>query len=380
MQNSMLPVPKQPIPLPSGAVKPAVNAAADASASAGHSCLPDFAASPNVLVLLVIAQMLAFMLSLMRDHAVGGYLQNLGEISLLVLWLAVSSAWLLALVRPHLARFGVALSSAVALAVVMGNTALTSEAVYWFGRVYGDPLLTGPASIFPAERVASLARNLLIALVVSAAALRYFYVTRQWLHNVEAAAQSRISALEARIRPHFLFNSMNTIAALTRSDPAAAERAIEDLADLFRASLGKPGEPVSLEQELEIARVYQRMEQQRLGDRLAVDWQIDNLPMHARLPGLTLQPLLENAIYHGIEPLADGGVITIVGATAGNMLTISVSNPLAPAGQRRKTEGHQLALDNIRQRLQLAYGERGLFEIEQLADSFCVRVGFPLPA
>ena len=376
----MLSVPKQPIPSPSGAVNPALEARAGAAAPSGHTCLPDFATSTNVLVLLVIAQLLAFMLSLMGNYSAGGYLQNLAQISLLVLWLAVSSAWLLAFVRPVLAGHGVVLTSAVAIVIVLCNTALTSEEVYWFGRVYGDPLLTGPASIFPADRAESLLRNLLIATVVTAAALRYFYVTRQWQHNVEAAAESRISALEARIRPHFLFNSMNTIAALTRSDPAAAERAIEDLADLFRASLGKPGEPVSLEQELDVARVYQRMEQQRLGARLEVDWQVDNLPMDARLPGLTIQPLLENAIYHGIEPLANGGVIQVVGATTGAMLTISISNPLPAEAQRRKTEGHKLALDNIRQRIQLAYGDRGFFVVEQLDDTFRVHVGFPLTA
>jgi two-component system sensor histidine kinase AlgZ len=376
----MLSVLKQPIPLPSGAVKTAPDPLTDAGARSRHDCLPDFTASPNVLVLLVIAQVLAFMLSLMRDYSAAGYLQNLGQISMLTLWLAVSSAWLLALTRPLYASLGVVLSSTLALVIVLGNTALTSEAVYWFGRTYGDPHLMGPASIFPAERGASLLRNLLIALVVTAAALRYFYVTRQWQHNVEAAAESRIRALEARIRPHFLFNSMNTIAALTRSDPAAAERAIEDLADLFRASLGKPGEPVSLEQELDVARVYQRMEQQRLGDRLAVDWQVSDLPLAMRLPGLTIQPLLENAIYHGIEPLAQGGVITVVGAMTENMLTISITNPLVLAGQRPKTDGHQIALDNIRQRMQLAYGDRGIFEIEQLADTFRVRIGFPLVA
>jgi two-component system sensor histidine kinase AlgZ len=375
----MPPVLKQRIPLPSGAVKPAVKSAT-AVAAAGQPCLPDFAASQNVLVLLVIAQVLAFLLSLMREHPAGGYLQNLAEISLLVLWLSVSSAWLLVLLRRLPIPFGVLATNLLALAVVLGNTALTSEAIYWFGHVYGDPLLSGPASIFPSDRLESLVRNVLIALVVTAAVLRYFYVTRQWQRNVEAAAESRISALEARIRPHFLFNSMNTIAALTRSDPAAAERAIEDLADLFRASLGKPGEPVSLEQELDIAHVYERMEQQRLGNRLSVDWHIDNLPMHMRLPGLTIQPLLENAIYHGIEPLAGGGVITVVGAATGDMLTISVSNPLAPPEQRRKTDGQQLALDNIRQRIQLAYGDRGLFEIEQLDHTFRVRVGFPLAA
>jgi len=376
----MLPVLKQQVPLPSGAVNTALNPRADAAASPRHSYLPDFTASPNVLVLLVIAQTFAFMLSLMRDYSAGGYLQNLGQVSLLTLWLAVSSAWLLALARPLFAGFSVALSSALALAIVLANTALTSEVVYWFGQTYGDQHLTGPASIFPAQRGVSLLRNLLIALVVTAAALRYFYVARQWQQNVEAAAESRIRALEARIRPHFLFNSMNTIAALTRSDPKAAERAIEDLADLFRASLGKPGEPVSLEQELDVARVYERMEQQRLGDRLKVDWQIDNLPLDMRVPGLTIQPLLENAIYHGIEPLDRGGVVTVLGAMTDGMLTISVTNPVAPAGQYRKHEGHQLALNNIRQRMELAYGDRGIFEIEQLADTFRVRIGFPLPA
>jgi two-component system sensor histidine kinase AlgZ len=376
----MLPVLKQQVPLPSGAVNTALNPRADAKASPRHSYLPDFTASPNVLVLLVIAQTLAFMLSLMRDYSAGGYLQNLGQVSLLTLWLAVSSAWLLALARPLFAGFSVALSSSLALAIVLANTALTSEVVYWFGQTYGDQHLTGPASIFPAQRGVSLLRNLLIALVVTAAALRYFYVARQWQQNVEAAAESRIRALEARIRPHFLFNSMNTIAALTRSDPKAAERAIEDLADLFRASLGKPGEPVSLEQELDVARVYERMEQQRLGDRLKVDWQIDNLPLDLRVPGLTIQPLLENAIYHGIEPLDRGGVVTVLGAMTDGMLTISVTNPVAPAGPHHKHEGHQLALNNIRQRMELAYGDRGIFEIEQLADTFRVRIGFPLPA
>ena len=207
--------------------------------------------------------------------------------------------------------------------------------------------------------------------------LRYFYVIDQWRRNVRLEAESRYTALQARIRPHFLFNSMNTIAALTRRDPAAAEQAIEDLADLFRASLGKPGEPISMEQELEIARVYQRMEEQRLGDRLKVDWNMHDVPMDSRVPGLTIQPLLENAIYHGIEPLADGGLIRVEGAADDGMITISISNPLAPAHQRPAGHGHRLALDNIRQRLELVYGERARLEVESLADQFRVLIGFP---
>jgi two-component system sensor histidine kinase AlgZ len=234
--------------------------------------------------------------------------------------------------------------------------------------------------LFPQNRWEFLSRNLAIGGLVCAAVLRYFYVTHQWRSNMEKEAQSRIIALQARIRPHFLFNSMNTIAALTRVDPAAAERAVEDLADLFRASLSNPGESITLEQELEIARVYQRMEEQRLGERLSVDWQIDGIPMDTRVPGLTIQPLLENAIYHGIEPLVEGGVVTIEGESLDEMVTITVTNPLSTDHSRRAGQGHKIALDNIRQRLELAYGNKARLEVDQAADSFRVLVGFPVAA
>jgi len=375
--NSMLPALKQRAPQTNGVAKPPSAAAGAAISGAEQSYLPDFGASANVVVLLVIAQFVALLLSLVRDYPAGGYFQGLGEISLLILWLAVSSAWLLAAARPYLSGGSALRSSMLVLGIVLANTAISSQAIIWFGYTYGDPQLGGPASMFPRDQQLFLSRNLAIALVVTVAVLRYFYVTHQWRSNLESVAESRFMALQARIRPHFLFNSMNTIAALTRSDPAAAESAIEDLADLFRASLGSSDDPISLEQELEVARVYQRMEEQRLGDRLRVDWQLNDLPMQMRVPGLTIQPLLENAIYHGIEPLASGGVVTITGEARDGMVTISISNPLAPGNQRRKVNGHHLALDNIRQRLQLAYGGSARLEVEELANRFNVSIGYP---
>ena len=150
-------------------------------------------------------------------------------------------------------------------------------------------------------------QNLAVCAIATGLALRYFYVTHQWQANVEAEAQSRVRALQARIRPHFLFNSMNTIASLTRSNPKVAEQAIADLSDLFRASLREHRERIPLAHEIEIARAYERVERLRLGERLQVDWQVDGLPMDAKVPALILQPLLENAVYHGIEPLDQGG-------------------------------------------------------------------------
>ncbi len=121
-------------------------------------------------------------------------------------------------------------------------------------------------------------------------ALRYFYVSRQWRRNIEIQSRARVHALQARIRPHFLYNSMNTIAALTRSDPAAAEQAVTDLADLFRANLNEKRSQIPLKEELEVARIYQRIEQLRLGERLRVAWHVQDLPMRALVPSLLVQP------------------------------------------------------------------------------------------
>jgi two-component system sensor histidine kinase AlgZ len=195
---------------------------------------------------------------------------------------------------------------------------------------------------------------------------------------VHAEARSRIQALQARIRPHFLFNSMNTIAALTRSDPARAEEAVEDLADLFRATLRDSHSPLRLKEELELTRIYQRIEALRLGDRLKVTWDVAELPMRALVPGLTVQPLLENAIYHGIEPLPNGGTVTVAGRVVNGEIEIVVTNPVSP--ERPATSerpGNRLALDNIRQRLALAYGARGSIDVEQPPHEYRVTIRFP---
>jgi two-component system sensor histidine kinase AlgZ len=348
------------------------------SSGADNCYLPDFSATNAVVALVLISQLVAVVLSLASDTSENGYFVELAKTSVLMLWMILTSACVLNLARPVQARRGVVAATCFSLGLVLANVALVSEAVYWLGRYFAESRLIESSVLFPQVRWEFVSRNLAIGLLVGVAVLRYFYVTHQWRTNMEKEVQSRLSALQARIRPHFLFNSMNTIASLTRTNPAAAERAVEDLADLFRASLRNPGESISLEQELDIARVYQRMEEQRLGDRLVVEWQLNGIPMHTRVPGLTIQPLLENAIYHGIEPLADGGVVTVVGEEQDDMITITISNPLSTDARHRPGHGHRLALDNIRQRLELAYGDKARLEIEQVADRFRVLVGFPL--
>ena len=230
--------------------------------------------------------------------------------------------------------------------------ATVSLCVYLIGRSADGQRLGRSRRCFRPTRRASCVRNVWIGLIVTGLALRYFYVSHQWRRSIELRAAARVHALQARIRPHFLFNSMNTIAALTRSNPSRAEQAVQDLADLFRATLSDKRDTITLAEELEVARTYQRMEQLRLGERLQVQWNIDALPDAAPwCPACMLQPLLENAIYHGIEPRAEGGTVTITGEVSGGLVTHRGAQS-AGSGARRMREGNRLALANIRERLE----------------------------
>jgi two-component system sensor histidine kinase AlgZ len=335
--------------------------------------LPDFCQPRMVLAVVLISTLLSAVLALARPAA-GPALTELAQISLFVQWLGLTGAAALCYARPRLARMSVGAASFFAFALLMVNTALLSVAVVWVS----GPTSVVEAPLFGAADWAFLLRNEGICAIVAALLLRYFFVAHQWRHHVRAEARSRINALQARIRPHFLFNSLNTIAALTRSDPRRAEEAVEDLADLFRATLRDADSPLRLKEELELTRIYQRIEELRLGAaRLRVHWKVQTLPMRALVPGLTVQPLLENAIYHGIEPLPEGGIVTVEGTLQEGDVVLSVTNPIGPSAPSRERSGNRLALDNIRERLQLAYAERGSLDVWEGSGEYRVTVKFP---
>src|SRR5258707_2892881 len=296
--------------------------------------LPDFCAARAVLAVVLIVTLTAVVLTVARQGTALHFWLDLARTSLFLLWIGMGSASVVCLLRRRLAELPIPTASMVALAGVLAVIALISAAVLWLGssallgvRATNLLLQEAPGRFFAA--------NLGIGAIVAALALRYFYVSGEWRRNVELEARARVHALQARIRPHFLFNSMNTIASLTRSDPALAESAVQDLADLFRANLSEKRNTITLAEELEVARIYQRIEELRLGERLRVDWNISQLPMQALVPGLLLQPLLENAIYHGVEPQPDGGVVTVTGEITGRLITIVVRNPVAQIQSQR---------------------------------------------
>jgi two-component system sensor histidine kinase AlgZ len=337
--------------------------------------LPDFCTSRVTLAIVLIVELTALVLTLARQSALSDFWTDLVLTSMFLLWIGLTCAGLLCVLRTRLCRLNVAAGSAAVMVLIGAVVVVVSVCASLLGRI---PMVVdfGAADLFPADAARFALRNLWISLIIAGLALRYFYVSHHWRRSIELRAAARVHALQARIRPHFLFNSMNTIAALTRSNPRRAEQAVQDLADLFRASLSDKRDTITLAEELEVARTYQRMEQLRLGERLQVEWRTEALPANALVPGLMIQPLLENAIYHGIEPRAEGGLVTITGEVSAGLITIVVRNPLDPSPGMR--EGNRLALANIRERLSLMYGERALMKSGRFDTEYIVTLRFPL--
>lgn len=333
--------------------------------------LPDFCNIRLVFGVVIIAELLAFILAL-ADAPRTDFWNRLGLMSLFIQWVALTSAALLCGLRQGLSRLGNIAAAVLGYLLLLLVTLALSELA--FRALSQQGML---AEIGDLGHTEFLLRNLAIGAIIHALVLRYLFVQHQWRCQVQAEALARLQALQARIRPHFLFNSLNTIAALTRSQPAVAEEAVQDLADLFRVTLADARDRVRLADEVAITRQYVQLESLRLGDRLEVDWELINLPDDLLVPSLMLQPLVENAIYHGIEPLAEGGVIRVWARSDEREVVVRVSNPTPgrlPAGRH---EGNRIAQDNIRQRLALAYGHEASLNAEQRDQRYEVELRFP---
>ena len=335
------------------------------------SFLPDLCGTRALFVVVMVSELLVFVLVVADIGLTLAALPDLALLSLYVQLLTLSAAAILCLARPYLGRLPPARGAALGYLLVLLVLCLVCEAAWW-----ALSPVPGELSLIDLSHSQFFGRTLVVGAIVSALILRYFHVQHRWERQVAAEARARLGALQARIRPHFLFNCMNTIASLTRSNPAAAEQAVENLADLFRASLKEGPGLVTVAEECELSSRYLDIEALRLGDRLRLSWDVAALPREAVLPQFTLQPLLENAVLHGIEPLPTGGAISIVGRRdRSGCLAIEVHNPREPAFSR--IEGHRLAQENVRQRLEACFGSRGRLLINESPASYTVTVHFP---
>lgn len=332
--------------------------------------LPDFCSAGSVFIVVMVAELLAILLTLASSPESGRFMIELAKTSLFVLWLALLSSLVMCAFRDQLESAGKTRAFTLSFVVLLLLSLALAEIAWQITRAFSD------LAIINDTHAGFLVRTFAISAIIIALAMRYLYVSSEWRRSVVLEAQARISALQALIRPHFLFNSMNTIASLTRSNPRQAEEAVEDLSDLLRANLGGSGDRTTLKSELEVAAIYQRIEKLRLGDRLNVRWDVSALPMRALIPSLVIQPLLENAIYHGIESLPDGGDVIVTGKRDGDYLTITVTNPVAATTSRSRS-GNKMAMTNIQQRFELAYDARAHVHVDEDDDTFSVQLRFP---
>jgi two-component system sensor histidine kinase AlgZ len=337
--------------------------------------LPDFCHARVIFLMVLGAILLSIVLALSSTRPGEDFWVRLSMVSLFTVWIAMGNILVLCVCRQMLERMRPVSSAFTAYGISLMVTLVISLLAIVTTPSGSSPITENESILFNSF----LIRNMAISAIVSAVALRYFYVQHQWKSNIQTEARSRIQALQARIRPHFLFNSMNTIASLTHTDPYKAEQAVEDLADLFRASLGHQ-DTVTLREELEFTKRYINIESLRLGDRLHVDLSLqENLSLSTLVPALILQPLVENAIYHGVEPLTTGGTVKIEIETTEYELLFTITNPI-PRERDPRRSGNQMAQDNIRQRLQLAYGDRSKIKIHESDEDYSVSFNIPIEA
>ncbi len=330
--------------------------------------LPNFCANATVFLTVLLAELFALVLALSEADRLGDFWNRLALISLFVQWVVLGAAAVLCLSQRWLARLG----PAAATLAVLGLTQIVTLSFSLLGGGFLNP---SPELAVPPLNF--IARNLAIAGIITLIALRYFYIRHQWQQQIEAESRARLRALQARIHPHFLFNTLNTIASLIPGQPDQAEQAVLDLADLLRSAL-TDRTSISLAEELELTRRYLAIERLRMGERLNVDWQLaENLPLDMPLPPLVLQPLVENAIRHGLQRLPEGGTLTLRIDRQPHTLCFTLANP-CPRDDGLLQHGQHIAQDNIRQRLALAYPMAPSLQIVETTGHYQVTFTIPL--
>jgi two-component system sensor histidine kinase AlgZ len=333
--------------------------------------LPDFCSLRTTLMLVVSSLLLAFVLTLADFSPDYGFWTDLSLRAFFIIWIVLLSGAVLCGLRSRLIRLG-PMQGGIATFLLVQTVALVAAAVAQSG-------LVGVKLGLPAERdpAGFGLRVLAASSLITAAWLRYQYVQSRWRLQSRAEVSARLDALQARMQQHFLFNSLNAIAGLVRENPAKAEDLVLDMADVLRAILRKDARLVRLSEEIGLTRQYLHIEQQRLGDRLEVAWDVNAAPQDALIPPLSLQPLVENAIRHGIEKLSQGGRIAIAVRLTGKGLVLTVSNTLPESESLGKRSGNRAAVANLRARLEACFQDRARFYTSVVDGCYQVRIVMP---
>lgn len=339
-----------------------------------YSFLPNLGSVGVALRIIVISLLIALVITIGRNSIFNeDAWQDLNLLVAFALGIAFSAIVVLGLISPIIKRMSPVGGSLTIFLVLLLAAAVGSELIIY--ALYDLGLIQDR---WPEWRASLTIRSLLITAVIGVPALRYLALSYRVDADAQAQQEAKMQALQSRIRPHFLFNSLNSVASLTRSDPERAEAVLHDIADLFRVLLADARKLVPISAEREISRQYLEVEKIRLGDRLKVKWNVDNIPRNALIPALIMQPLLENSIYHGIEPRFAGGTVRIDLWTEGESLSIMISNPLPEVAQKSQSKGNQIAQDNIRQRLKTQFGNAASMHSFEEGGQYHVKIKIPI--
>jgi two-component system, LytTR family, sensor histidine kinase AlgZ len=340
-----------------------MNKARSIKQNASADTLPNFRNLGITLRILLISNVLAMLLALVQANGWAEVPQRMMQVATLLTPILLSTLLLLWAAQPWLDQLGYWRGILTVNLTVVMVTLVT----YYFGIELFRPMEGGDGYF-------DLTRFVLLGVVVSSILLAYFRLRTMALSR--ALDEARLQVLRARIRPHFLFNTINAVLGIVRTQPRQAETALEDMADLFRMAMADARDMVLLQKEIQLSKQYIALEQLRIGERLRVDWQMNDLPEDALIPQLLLQPLLENAVYHGIEPLSQGGCIDVVLRRSGNELQVKVENPCLPRSEGSH-RGNRVALLNIRERLDLLFDVEARYQVESGKDFYRVEITLP---
>ncbi len=326
--------------------------------------LPNFRNLGVTLRIIILTNVLALINAMLQARGwLDLPLKLMQIIALITPILLASMVWLWTW-QPHLGRLsywrGVL---AVNLIVV-----LLTLLIYYFGGEFYRPSVND-------DPFFDVLRGEFISVATCILLLMYFRLRARVLSY--ALEDARLQVLRARIRPHFLYNTINAVLGIVRTQPKRAETALEDMADLFRMAMADERDLVPLKSEIKLCKQYVELEKLRIGDRLSVNWQLQDVPDDARIPALLLQPLLENAVYHGIEPLIEGGSIDVLLRCERGVLKITVNNPCPRQGDALPHAGNKIALQNIRERLALLFDAEASYQVAAGPDYYRVEIALP---
>ncbi len=323
------------------------------------SPVPDWCNVGLMLRIVVAVNLLFFCIAALSVRSLGQWVDQWLDLAMLVEPVLIASLFFGCLIRrvawrlPHALQFAIALLLPAAFTFVAERLMRTPGA--------GDASAPWRDAVFA---------------TLLAASVLYWAKLRERAYS-PALAEAQLQALQSRIRPHFLFNSLNAALGLIRKDPRRAETLLEDISDLFRVLMRDSRERVPLANEIALCKQYLAIEELRLGERLTTTWQVDDGALAALVPTLLLQPLIENAVHHGIEPAVMPGVIDIVVTRSGRTIDIAIGNPWPGEASAEATRGNRMGLDNVRQRLALVHDLEASIDHVVRDGRYIVRMRFP---